>query len=117
MTDSLIPTTPLRLHPLYMERVWGGRTLATQFRRQLPEQAVIGESWEVVDRPEAQSIVSGGPMDGLSLHELWTLYREPLFGVDAPACPRFPLLVKILDARDTLSIQVHPPAEIAHHER
>ena len=107
------PDAPIRLQPLYMERVWGGRTLDTLFGRTLPADAVIGESWEIVDRPEAQSIVTGGTMDGLSLHDLWTCHRADIFGHGAPEASRFPLLIKILDARDTLSIQVHPPEHLA----
>jgi mannose-6-phosphate isomerase len=96
-----------------MERVWGGRTLEHAYQRQLPEGGPIGESWEVVDRDAEQSVVVGGPLDGLTLHDLWTRHRSEVFGAHAPDAPRFPLLVKILDARDRLSIQVHPPAAVA----
>jgi mannose-6-phosphate isomerase len=97
-----------------MERVWGGRELETVFQRTLPEgSGPIGESWEVVDRAAEQSVVEDGPLAGLSLHELWTQHRKEVFGEGAPDSPRFPLLVKILDARDKLSIQVHPPAAVA----
>ena len=106
-------TAPFKLRPLYMERVWGGRTLEKIYRRTLPEGGPIGESWEVVDRAEEQSVVDGGPLDGLSLHELWEQHRSVIFGERAPDTPQFPLLVKVLDARDTLSIQVHPPPEVA----
>jgi mannose-6-phosphate isomerase len=97
-----------------MERVWGGRELETVYHRSLPEGAdPIGESWEVVDREGEQSVVEGGPLTGLSLHALWEEHRAEVFGAAAPDTPRFPLLVKILDARDKLSIQVHPPAAVA----
>jgi mannose-6-phosphate isomerase len=93
-----------------MERVWGGRKLETHFQRSLPDPAVpYGESWEVVDRDEAQSVVSSGPFAGMTLHELWNTRREEMFGTGLPNSERFPLLVKILDAREDLSIQVHPP--------
>src|SRR5262249_7731471 len=71
-----------------------------------------GESWELVDRPETQSIVRNGPLRGTTLHELWTQYRDEIFG-DIPNTPRFPLLLKLLDAREKLSLQVHPPEKIA----
>lgn len=106
-------SSPIRFTPLYMERVWGGRSLEQAYQRRLPEGGPIGESWEIVDRTDEQSVVVGGAFDGLSLHELWTRHRDEVFGATAPATPRFPLLIKILDARDTLSIQVHPPASIA----
>jgi mannose-6-phosphate isomerase len=103
---------PLTFRPLYMERVWGGRRLAEKFGRALPAGAPIGESWELVDREDAQSVVENGPLAGKTLHELWTTLREPVFGRVADS-PRFPLLAKILDARETLSVQVHPPANLA----
>ena len=107
------PTSPnalIRLHPLYMDRVWGGRTLETRYGRSLPEPGMpFGESWEIVDRPGEQSVVQGGHFDGLTLHQLWKQHREEIFGPGAPESERFPLLIKILDARDTLSLQVHPP--------
>ena len=103
---------PLVFRPLYMERIWGGRRLAEKFGRPLPDGAPIGESWELVDREDAQSVVENGPLAGKTLHELWTTLREPIFGSVADS-PRFPLLAKILDARETLSVQVHPPASMA----
>ena len=104
----------IRLKPLYMRRVWGGRSLEKAYGRKLPEaDTPYGESWEVVDREDEQSVVDGGAHDGLSLHELWTNHRREVFGEGLPDSERFPLLVKILDARDKLSIQVHPPAEVA----
>lgn len=108
------PMELIRLQPLYFQRVWGGRELETLYRRELPADGLpYGESWEVVDRPEAQSVVVGGALDGRTLHDLWLHDREIIFGNDAPATERFPLLLKILDARDDLSIQVHPPAALA----
>jgi mannose-6-phosphate isomerase len=104
---------PLSFVPLYMERVWGGRRLADELGRALVTQTPIGESWELVDRDNEQSVVRSGPLQGVTLHELWTKYRQQIFGPSAPESPRFPLLGKILDARDTLSVQVHPPASIA----
>jgi mannose-6-phosphate isomerase len=91
-----------------MERVWGGRKLETLFGRQLPTTNPIGESWELVDRPDAQSIVAGGEFRGKTLHELWTKHRSEIFG-DRYDYERFPLLIKILDASEVLSVQVHPP--------
>ena len=99
---------PVTFQPLYMERVWGGRRLAELFGRRLPEGVVVGESWELVDREEAQSVVDAGEHAGRTLHDLWTGDRE-LFGArSAAAGERFPLLVKLLDCEQTLSVQVHP---------
>ena len=103
--------SPLRFAPLYMERVWGGRELEKVYGRTLPEaDRPYGESWELVDRADEQSRVVGGPWNGKTLHELWAGHREEIFGASLPASERFPILIKILDARDDLSIQVHPPA-------
>jgi mannose-6-phosphate isomerase len=104
---------PLTFQPIFMERVWGGRRLESEFGKNLPPQKRIGESWEIVDRPEAQSIVRNGPLRGKALHELWTQYRAEIFG-DVADSPRFPLLVKLLDAHDKLSLQVHPPEKVAN---
>jgi mannose-6-phosphate isomerase len=95
-----------------MERIWGGRKLAELFGKNLPTNKRIGESWEIVDRPEAQSVVGRGPLKGKSLHELWIEDRARIFG-DVADTPRFPLLIKLLDAHEKLSLQVHPPEQLA----
>lgn len=105
---------PITFSPIYMERVWGGREFERIYGRSLPQPATpFGESWELVDREEAQSVVATGAHVGKTLHELWSEHRREIFGIDGPAPARFPILLKILDARDDLSIQVHPPAALA----
>jgi mannose-6-phosphate isomerase len=99
--------------PLFMERVWGGRRLETMLGKRLPSAERIGEAWELVDRAEAQSVVHNGALKGLTLHELWSRHREEVFGAGLPDAPRFPLLLKLLDAQKRLSVQVHPPADRA----
>jgi mannose-6-phosphate isomerase len=103
---------PLLFEPIFMERIWGGRHLESEFGKKLPAQKRIGESWEIVDRPEAQSVVLNGPLRGKTLHNLWTQDRSEIFG-DVPDASRFPLLVKLLDAHEKLSLQVHPPEKVA----
>jgi mannose-6-phosphate isomerase len=105
-------TQPLVFEPIFMERVWGGRRLESLYGKRLPSAALIGESWEIVDRPEAQSVVHEGPLRGKTLHELWCKHREEIFG-NVPDTPRFPILCKLLDAQENLSLQVHPPRAIA----
>ena len=106
--------SPITFSSLYMERVWGGREFSTHLGRTLPGNQPIGEAWEIVDREEAQSVVSDGPQKGKTLHHLWTDHREEIFGRrHREAGPRFPLLCKLLDARDKLSLQVHPPVAVA----
>jgi len=105
----------LRFGSHYLERVWGGRRLEEGYGRLLPGAGRYGEAWELVDREEVQSVVVGGELTGLSLNELWTERRREVFGVayEGHAAERFPLLFKILDAREALSVQVHPPAREA----
>lgn len=105
-------TQPLVFEPIFMERIWGGRRLESELGKKLPRHGSIGESWEIVDRAEAQSVVRDGPLHGKTLHELWTQYGAEIFGHVAVGS-RFPLLVKLLDAHERLSLQVHPPTEIA----
>jgi mannose-6-phosphate isomerase len=105
---------PITFKPIYMERVWGGRELERVYGRTLPDpQAPFGESWEIVDRENEQSVVDEGPLAGTSLHDLWNDRREEIFGSGYAGFSRFPILIKILDARDDLSIQVHPPVSLA----
>src|SRR5437762_2438691 len=109
---KLNPTSPLTFEPIFMERIWGGRRLESEFGKKLPPDVKIGESWEIVDRPEVQSVVRNGPLRGKTLHELWTQDRQRIFG-DVPYSRRFPLLMKLLDAEERLSLQVHPSRKVA----
>ncbi len=95
--------------PIYQERVWGGTRFTSDLGRTLPEGKVIGESWEIVDRPEAQSTLA----DGRSIRELIQSNPEGVMGCGWPAERPFPILVKWLDCREKLSLQVHPPAAVA----
>jgi mannose-6-phosphate isomerase len=103
---------PLTFKPIFQKRIWGGRKLEELFGKNIPVGKRIGESWEIVDRPEAQSMVRDGPLTDRSLHDLWVNFREEVFG-KARDAPRFPLLIKLLDAREKLSLQVHPAEEVA----
>ena len=108
------PMPAICFTPLYMERIWGDRALEAIYDRKLPHpEAPFGEAWEIVDREDAQSVVSGGEFSGTTLHDLWRDHREEIFGKNLPETARVPLLIKILDAADDLSIQVHPPARMA----
>jgi len=100
----------LRFAPIYQERVWGGHALREALGRTLPPGAPIGESWEIVDRAEAQSRVAGGPWVGRTLRDIVERDTMAVMGPHWAAAARFPILVKWLDARERLSLQVHPPA-------
>jgi len=106
----------LTFTPLYQPRVWGGQKLNEVFGRKLPTDTPIGESWELVDRPNEQSVVNRGQYEGWSLHQLWSERRAELFGVWF-SDERFPILIKILDAAEPLSVQVHPPLSVAKELR
>lgn len=99
----------LQFKPIYQERVWGGRLIESFLGRKLLGAAPIGESWEIVDRSEAQSVIINGPWAGRSLHNVMCEFTEKIMGPAwSPERP-FPILVKWLDCRDRLSVQVHPP--------
>jgi len=103
---------PYKFAPIYKEKIWGGRNLERLFGRELPPGALIGESWELTDLAEGTSQVINGPAAGKSLTELTGQLGDKLLGSARPLDNgRFPLLLKLLDANDMLSLQVHPDAE------
>ncbi len=103
----------ISFHPIYQERVWGGTGIGTRLGRTLPEGKRIGESWEIVDRSEAQSRIAGGKWEGLNLKEALKAHGEEIMGPGYAQGSPFPILVKWLDCVERLSLQVHPPAEVA----
>lgn len=104
---------PLTFHPIFKSRVWGGRNLGRLYAKNLPPGEPVGESWEISDRPGDVSVIANGPLAGKDLHWLAENHREELLGETKLLAGRFPLLIKLLDAREKLSLQVHPPASKA----
>jgi mannose-6-phosphate isomerase len=105
---------PFIFEPIFKERVWGGREIQRLFGKQLPPGAPIGESWEISDRSGDTSVIANGPLAGRDLRWLMENHATDILGgVKSATGNRFPLLCKILDARDRLSLQVHPPANKA----
>lgn len=101
------------MRPVLVEKVWGGGELSR--RGKVAADAAIdvehiGEAWEVADLPGGQSTVDGGPFAGRPLHSLVEEFGRELVGTAAPDVGAFPLLVKLIDASDDLSVQVHPNA-------
>jgi mannose-6-phosphate isomerase len=101
---------PMLQQPVLKTTLWGGRKLESVFSMALPEGQAVGEAWLVADHPHGTSTVANGPMAGMSLREVIETHGDELFGSAAPRAwrRRFPLLVKIIDAHDDLSVQVHP---------
>jgi mannose-6-phosphate isomerase len=97
---------PFILEPAYKDYIWGGNRIPTRFNRKQPD-GVYAESWELSDRPEGMSFVANGALKGLSLAELVSRFGKSLLGHSITS-PSFPLLVKLIDAKERLSIQVHP---------
>ncbi|SIT07733.1 mannose-6-phosphate isomerase, type 1 [Alicyclobacillus vulcanalis] len=105
---------PVKFRPVAIERIWGGDELKPLFgvRTDRP----IGEYWVISAHPNGMSVVDGGPLAGKTLEELVQSYPEAYLGERSPQ-PRFPLLVKFIEAHDDLSVQVHPDdAYAATHE-
>ncbi|CAH0206664.1 mannose-6-phosphate isomerase, class I [Priestia megaterium] len=100
---------PIFLAPLFQERIWGGTELESQYGYRIPS-AQTGECWAISAHPNGPNTVREGHYAGKTLGELWDEHPE-IFGHFNS--PRFPLLTKILDANDDLSIQVHPGDEYA----
>lgn len=106
------PAAPLRFEPVLKRYLWGGRRLGELFTKPIGPENDYAESWELVDREPEQSRVVAGPFAGKTLRDLLRDYPQQLLGRHAPQ-PRFPLLVKLLDAAQLLSVQVHPNDEQA----
>ncbi len=99
---------PLRFAPIYQYRIWGGRRFADLLSAPLPGTGPIGEAWILSDREDHPSRVAAGPLKGLTIRQLLQKFPDQLMGKLAHRFPRFPLLLKFLDAREMLSVQVHP---------
>lgn len=109
---------PLKLEPVYKEPIWGGKRLKEIFGKDIPSDTT-GESWEIACHENGTSTVSNGPLKGKSLKEVIDEYGIKALGtkIREEEKKKFPLLVKIIDASDKLSVQVHPEDEYAkEHE-
>ena len=102
---------PLIFKPVYKDYLWGGGRIAERFgRTEVPLRCA--ESWEIADRDDGMSVVEGGPFAGRSLFELVHNLDDDLLG-KGRKYPSFPILVKLIDAKERLSVQVHPNEENA----
>ncbi len=99
---------PLTFAPLYRPAPWGGFALGSSFGRETPAAQPIGESLELVDDGENQSLVANGPLTGSTLHQVASLWGTSLVGSRYQAGSPFPLFVKFLVSGRRLPLQVHP---------
>ncbi len=100
---------PILLKPAYQHYLWGGRHFASRYGRDIGEE-ICAESWEISDRQEGMGIVLNGKYKGMTLHELVESQGEALVGTGGE---HFPVLIKLIDAAQPLSVQVHPNEEAA----
>jgi mannose-6-phosphate isomerase len=101
------PQTPLVFAPVYKDYIWGGGRIPAAYGRS-GAPAVCAESWEISAHPDGMSVVASGAFANQGLGELAARFGADLTGTRAPDPRRFPLLFKLIDARDRLSVQVHP---------
>lgn len=105
---------PLKFTPLFKYRLWGGEKLKTHLNKEYNETS-IGESWEISDVSGDETRVSNGPLQGQTLKQLIQTYKSDFLGASVYKTfgEAFPLLIKFIDAKTPLSIQVHPSNELA----
>ncbi|HEY0009286.1 MAG TPA: type I phosphomannose isomerase catalytic subunit [Tepidisphaeraceae bacterium] len=114
---------PMIFQPRFVEKMWGGTKLSTLLNKPIPQGKLIGESWELYDFPPGviegsadwvSATLTNGPLAGKTLHQLIEQFGPDLHG-DVPLVSgtQFPILIKFLDAREDLSVQVHPPQAYA----
>lgn len=102
----------LRLEPVFKDNLWGGTALRDRYGKHC-DYDVIAESWELSAHEAGQSLVASGPARGMPFGEYLTRIGRGRWGWKCQAQERFPLLIKLIDARKDLSIQVHPGDEYA----
>ncbi len=99
---------PLKFDPIYQYRIWGGRRLENLLSKPLPEDEPIGEAWILSDRKDHASMVTEGELKGKTITKLMNDYRYEIMGKIGNHFEHFPLLLKFLDCKEVLSVQVHP---------
>jgi len=104
---------PLAFEPIIKRAIWGGRRLGTLMGKDIGDAQDAAESWEIADHGGSVSVVKDGPLAGTSLRDLVQNHPAELFGKGRADQTQFPLLVKLIDAREALSVQVHPNDELA----
>lgn len=103
---------PMLLQPVYKEYIWGGDRFITEFHRRL-NPGRYAESWEIADHPDGRTRILNGPCSGQTLSEALVEHGRDILGPSLAGCKSFPLMIKLIDAKETLSVQVHPDDESA----
>ena len=103
---------PLKMTPVYKDYIWGGDNLNKKYGKKSPYE-ITAESWEVASHKNGESVVENGKYQGMTIKQLVGELKEKLLGDRVYGCDKFPLLIKFIDAKDNLSIQVHPDDEYA----
>jgi mannose-6-phosphate isomerase len=105
---------PIKFYPILKEKIWGGTKLMTQFHKKSTSKNV-GENWELSNVDHNVSVVSNGKFKGKTLRELLGTYKDELIGINNynRFGNDFPLLIKFIDAKQDLSVQVHPNDALA----
>ncbi len=98
---------PLKMIPVYKDYIWGGDNLNKKYGKKSPYE-ITAESWEVASHKNGESIVENGEYKGLTIAQLTEQLKEKFLGDKVYGCDKFPLLIKLIDAKDNLSVQVHP---------
>jgi len=99
---------PLKFEPIYQYRLWGGRRFGGLLTAPLPGDGPIGEAWILSDRDDHPSRVANGTLQGQTIGQVLKSFPHEAMGKLAGRFPQFPLLLKFLDAKEMLSVQVHP---------
>ena len=103
---------PIKLLPAFKDYLWGGTKLKTDFGKK-SDLDIVAESWELSTHKDGQSVVAEGTDAGLTLSEYIDKHGEGILGSNAQTFDYFPILIKLIDAKDNLSIQVHPSDDYA----
>lgn len=97
---------PLRFEPVYKDYIWGGNRIPRLYNRDMPD-GIYAESWEISTHPDGTTAIANGPLAGKTLRDLLPEHKNALLGTNVVG-DDFPLLIKLIDAREVLSVQVHP---------
>jgi len=106
---------PLKFEPIYQYRIWGGRRLVDLLSKPLPPDELIGEAWILSDRDDHPSKIINGALEGQTIGQVLEHSAEKLLGSAALKFKKFPLLLKFLDCKQVLSVQVHPSDELSEY--